>query len=289
MMKTAIALGLALAALGAQNAAAQAIEERNVLRGKQEWDATKGYIFVRTPVRSTGTFIRIPSEQEISQYRQDWEAAYAEAEAKHQRALKRYEGDLEWARKQRQNPPPAPVGPSRETFQFPPLIMRQITGFGPQFRYGSEENSSEMTYLTSVVPGTYIWYGPASAAGDGLCYCMGSVRFEVAAGVITNLGNALQAPADAGVLPEAGNIAFAKSLPTLSATPANYDLPASLANGPAARTPEFSASGKVDNIFGGMITRLAPIDGVLAYQRDRVIDVRTGQEVARPEFDPPAS
>ncbi len=42
---------------------------------------------------------------------------------------------------------------------------------------------------------------------------------------------------------------------------------------PAARA-EFSAVGKINNFYGQMVARIAPIDGVIAYDRDRVIDLR---------------
>ncbi len=37
---------------------------------------------------------------------------------------------------------------------------------------------------------------------------------------------------------------------------------------------DYSAMDKVPNLLGGSVERLAPVRGVLAYDRDRVIDLK---------------
>lgn len=53
---------------------------------------------------------------------------------------------------------------------------------------------------------------------------------------------------------------------------------AAMAAGPEAAV--FTASGKFNNIYGVMVSRLPPVPGVLAYDRDRVIDAKSGAPVA---------
>ncbi len=53
----------------------------------------------------------------------------------------------------------------------------------------------------------------------------------------------------------------------------NYELPSSLQNTPS-EIADFRATGKINNFFGLTIDRMPEIDGVLAYSRDRVIDLK---------------
>jgi len=100
---------------------------------------------------------------------------------------------------------------------------------------------------------------------------MGSVAFEVKPGVVTNLGDFLSLGwasdevmrLTAAVPPPPGRIA----------TPASYPVPAALANHTV--TPaDWRAAGKINNFYGLAISRMPPVEGVLAYERDKVIDLR---------------
>ncbi len=42
---------------------------------------------------------------------------------------------------------------------------------------------------------------------------------------------------------------------------------------------ELRAAGRFPNYYGLQIDRMTPIPGVLAYERDRIIDVKTGAQV----------
>jgi hypothetical protein len=116
---------------------------------------------------------------------------------------------------------------------------------------------------------------------------MGSVKFEVKPGMVTDLGNFLlaaprldqQQSAETNDL-RANPEQFAKYEATRDRqmSEPRYGLPASLSSWPSARA-EFSASGKIDNFLGVMVSRLPPIPGVLAYQRDTVVDARTNLPV----------
>lgn len=121
----------------------------------------------------------------------------------------------------------------------------------------------------------------------GLCYCMGSVKFEVKPGVVTNVGNFLLAAPLAeqqksapllDIVHTGGWNGFKIEVPSTSAV-VDFAVPKSLERWPVEQAT-FSANGKFDNIYGVMISRLPPVLGVLAYERDKVIDAKTGAAVA---------
>ena len=274
------------------------VEEKNVVSGKVTLDPAAGYIFVQATTRTFGTFLRVPDAETRAIYEKDREEAFAKAQKKYASALRNWET----AFKARQtNPniqvPPKPVEPTRETFQIDPIELRDMTSFGPMFIYNKGEG--RFAYLQKVRPGTYVYYGPVSAAPNmpafGLCNCMGSVRFEVKPGTITDLGNSLVAasapepPFDVqtqDALRRADEKAAKDGAPQADRALTNpntlaYGLPDTLKAWPAMRG-EFSASGKMNNYFGLMITRMQPIPGVLGYRRDAVVDLRSGTEVPNP-------
>lgn len=275
-----------------------AIEERDVIAGKVGLDARNGYILVTGMTRSVGAFLRVPDEVSRAAYQKDWEEAFAKAQKKYASALSSWESQVKAVAGTQSKAPLKPEEPTRETFRIEPLELRDLGAFGPMFVYakGGITGEESFTYLTAIKPGTYIYYGPVmvvpGGGAAGMCNCMGSVKFEVKAGVVTDLGNSLsvlpqgQTPFDVATLramdrvkvKEAKSGKPAKMVPT---PPLAYGLPASLKDWPSIRA-EFSASGKVNNYFGVTVTRMYPIPGVLEYKRDQIVDARTGNEVASP-------
>lgn len=274
----------------ASHPAAAQISERDVEKGKITLKPDLGYLFLRSPGRLAGTFIRVPDAAEIEKYRADRAAELAKQHAAYVTKLARWERNDVRNRQDRITSPPKPVEPTDENLDFPTLQSQLINSFGPTYAYSKNDDTGEFTYLTLLKPGRYIWYGPvfwdANQGHVGACLCMGSVQFDVVAGQVTDLGNFLSAAPRTQDQPTAGmgEISFANGLMNSSfslegkATAVTYGLPASLAAWPV-RTAEFHASGKMDNIFGVMISRMAPVPGVLAYRRDVVIDERTGAEL----------
>ena len=161
------------------------------------------------------------------------------------------------------------------------------------FAYAKSE--SAVSYLTAVKPGTYIWYGPLiqipAGGASGTCYCMGTIRFEVKPGTLTNLGDYLfVAPRTTEALDVMTREGLAKvrekaakdaggpvTISSNTAAP-SFDLPETLKAWPTARA-EFQANGKLNNFFGVYVSRIAPIEGVIAYRRDTVIDARTNTDL----------
>jgi len=294
--KAALTATALLALIGTARAAppvAKPIEEKDIVAAKVKLDPALGYILVTGPERQFGVFLRVPDEASRAQWEQDRKKAF-EKELKHyQSSLASWETAVRLAQQTKVKPPPRPVEPTVDSFGFEPLELRDQVSFGPMFVYAKGDRAS---YLEQVRPGSYIWYGNvmggAGVPAGGTCLCMGTVRFEVKPGVVTDLGNSLQ------VLPhwtedmdvsrlelQALNRKRAEQgkapVATLATGELAYGLPASLKDWPAVQA-ELHANPKLNNYFGILVSRMAPIPGVLAYHRDTVVDGRTGQELASP-------
>ena len=292
----------ALAIVSASAVHADSIEEKNIVSGKAQLDPAQGYILVSVPTRYQGVFVRIPDADDWASYRADWEKAFAKAQKDFPGKAKSWQDKADIAVKTGTKVPAKPKEPVAATFSIGPIEPRLTTGFGPQFVYQKDKAVPVYRYLTSVKPGTYIWYGPmffaANGAMGGYCNCMGSVKFEVKAGVITDLGDFLLTVARRDGLIGFDQIdrepdVFSTSSDgqgEIKPEAATYGAPASLQALPTVRA-EFTASGKMDNIYNAMVNRVRPIPGILGYHRDDVIDLRTGQviKVQIAPFDPTAA
>jgi hypothetical protein len=278
-------------------ALADPVEEKNLLSGKDKLDPAQGYIFVQASTRIFGTFLHVPDDATKAEYQKDWEEAFAKAQKKYPGALRSWETDALIARQSKAKPPERPVEPTRDNFTIDSIELRDTVSFGPMFIFN--KGIDRFAYLQAVKPGTYIYYGPVlmtpGAPGMGICNCMGTVQFEVKAGIITDLGNSLVAlskpepPFDVGTQ-EAIRRAREKAAkdgnaipdgPITNLNPLAYGLPESLKSWPSAQA-EFWASGKLNNYYGLLITRMQPIPGILGYRRDTVIDLRTNTEIVSP-------
>jgi hypothetical protein len=289
-----IAAALAVLAMTPSTALAEGkpVEEKNVLSGKTALDPAMGYMFIQTAFRSQGLFMRVPDAETRAAYQADWDEAFAKAEKRYPGQVKRWETDVLVAKQTKKALPEKPLPPSRETFSIGAIELRDMVAYGPMFVFSKAED--KFSYLTAVKPGTYIYYGPIFYAPGlvpaGACYCMGTVKFEVKAGMVTDLGNFLgaapkpAAPYDVGtqLIMQMNEERAAKGKdPILPSQQLAFGLPDSLKAWPSAQA-EFSASGKLNNYFGITVTRMPPVPGVLDYQRDVVIDARSGAEVPSP-------
>ena len=268
------------------------VEEKAVITGKVSRDPNAGYILVHSQSRIYGTFLRVPDDATRDAYQKDWEEAFAKAKKKYESALSSWEISAKLARQTKAKVPEKPVEPTRENFSIGPIETRDMISFGPMYVFSKTD--TRFDYLTAVKPGTYIYYGMVMAAPNmpagGICNCMGSVKFEVKPGVVTDLGNFLyaapkpEAPFDYATLQARKwaeeRKAKGKDVPAIN-TEITFGLPTSLKDWPSEKA-EFSASGKVNNFFLLPITRMAPVPGVLAYRRDTVIDVKSGQQLPNP-------
>jgi len=155
--------------------------------------------------------------------------------------------------------------------------------------YGTEKDMEFL--LTSLSPGTYVLAGFAvtnwALVDSGVLItslCMGTVKFEVKPGVVTDLGALLGARDDLPTgIPQLAHVVTGKPIGeggvpyTLVLQPDALDVPAGLATLP--RVPaDYRAVGAFPNYLGAPLSRLTPVAGVLAYDKDgAVVDLKALQ------------
>lgn len=258
----------------AQEIEAEAIELKKLADGRQSLSEDMGYIYVRSSARSQGAFIKTPDADDIAAFEAEWREEFDEAKRKYPRRLERWQENTTLNR----NPGPKPIEPTEETFSIGSIETRLFVGFGPQYVFdkGKLDNGEKyFDYVIQLEPGEYTYYGPMAllpAGAFGACYCMGSVKFTVEPGVITSLGNFLEGT---WVTPDAMRQAsiFASTMPPRSGEPADWTVPETLSALPAVEADLFAA-GKMNNFHRAGVGRMPPVEGVLAYERDTVIDVK---------------
>lgn len=288
-MKTIITCSLALAALAGTPAAyaADAEEERfetRIVGDKSNVviDRSKAYLLVEAPNAVAVTFFRIPTPEQRARDLAKRNEALAEAHAEW------VEDHARWTRRianfkrsaTMPDPPLEPIEPTEANFPWDAIEKRTMVTVGPLNRFSKGEDAS--LYLQEVPPGEYAYYGSITL-GLGVCTCMGTVKFDVAPGKVTSLRY------DFAYMDPRGHL-----LDTDRKPPEGVELNDAIArlamilseDAPNARDPRlpadmltraaFRAMPTIPNWFGTEINRLQPIPGVLAYERDRVIDLKAG-------------
>lgn len=234
--------------------------------------------------------LRIPRREEMARYDAARRAAFARAEAEQ---LRRRESAIrQRADNQRQGRPSVGSLPpllSLETFNFtfPEIQNVQNIEASRPFVRGRPES----TYLVEVVPGDYVLYGISWDGGPAflaVCMCLGTVGFQAPAGVITDLGYFFaDTVGDVSAIPELrADSGFGPSISSwhrlVGATirPAHQgsSMPEALRTA-NVRPATYRAVGKFVDPSANSINRLAPVPGILAYDRGRVVDVHTGTNV----------
>lgn len=250
-------------------ASAQPIGEAKLLSGQAVIEADSGYLFVTGPERQMGTLLRMPEPDDVAQYEEEWAKQLARVQKRYPSKLASWDVKKAAAEQSKKKVPDRPIEPTAENFSIEPIEARNAATFGQMSIYNKSAAPRSFSYLTKMKPGRYVYHGPMSTGPQGTvgaCYCMGSVAFDVKPGVITNSGNFFAVAASTEQ-----SVTAAVDLAAV-----HYDLPASLQGLPHVQA-EFQASGKFDNFFHGTVGRMPAIAGVLAYDRDKVIDVKTGQ------------
>ena len=162
----------------------------------------------------------------------------------------------------------------------------------PSWERSYADDGSEEVLLTSARPGTYVFggFGVNNRVG-GLAtasFCMGTVKFEARPGVITDLGTMVSARDNrATTIPELANWVSGKDLgfvtipdavairPATSST----ELPDQLKSLPRIFA-DYRAVTSFPNYLGAPLSRLAPMVGVLAYDKDgNVLDLKASQSL----------
>jgi hypothetical protein len=273
---------LLAAALAASLVPLGAVSAKDQIGGKDTVvvDPAKSYIFFRarkSPVR----FLREVDAAELAAYKAERAAAYDKAHAKYAKKLAEWRKAEAYWRKADSNAraqmvrPQKPVELTEATFDYPAPEADNwlLVKGGTRFSEGEEGSS----YLIAVEPGTYILYGQITDTENGpigTCLCMGSVKFAAPAGQIVDLGEIEYPRVEAAKADLEGKI---RSRPSHRLIPAEASSPrpARLAGLPVVPA-ELRAAGKLPNYFGIEIDRLPAVPGVLAYERDKVIDVKEG-------------
>ncbi len=251
-------------------------------------DPAKSYVLVRSSGQTALMLIREPDADDRAAWQARRDEAFAEAVERYPRQMRSYQSRRErWVQTGRRgSAPEAPVEPTQENFQFAPIEIDMMVGIGPLNRFAKE---GESVYLSELRPGTYHVYGPVSAVvgypAVGYCLCMGSVRFDVAAGGITDMGRIIN---DAGAhLRRFDDQAEPQMDPDNAVTPFTIE-PAMTG---AQRDPRlvgvtvtpavYAAGRRFPNYFGLVVDRVNPMPGVIAYRRDVIIDFRADQAAAQ--------
>lgn len=228
------------------------------------------YLLLRTSRAKSGLFpiqhvlLRIPSAQELDDYRAARKIAYDKALPELTKKAK--DGKV----------------PGIDEFEF------DYAGKANSFVVDSGkflEDGEMRTILLEVPPGDYILYG-ITLGGRGLvtCNCLGTVRFGARTGVVTDIGSLfadkVHKPSPIPHLEDNlgpsmfqyGFIFGQALVPPDSTTP----VPAAL-HSLAIEPARFEVVGEYYEPGAGGINRLAPIPGLLGYDHGRAVDLRTGK------------
>ena len=284
-MKRSFALAALLAALLTHPFAASAERVQFGQNDVITIDPQRAYILFRVEQRSEIQFLREVDAAERATWEADRATAFARALSRNQRSIADWDRDMSQCRGQNavsaycQARGPRPVPLTMDTFAFAAPESDNFVSMSRGRTF--EETGGRYVYLRVVDPGTYILYGPviigANGAAVGVCMCMGSVRFEARAGQIVDIGEILfEGPGNGG--PAAGRFGpdgHRLQSPVVIPPRPDAERPARLAN-LAFAPAELHAADRMPNYFGVLIDRLAPIPGVLGYERDRVIDLANG-------------
>ena len=254
-------------------------------------DPDTSYMIVRSRAGAASfAFIRMAEEADIADYRARRAVALDKA---HRKWVRRHET---WARNMAaykkdpvlRNPGPEPVEPTDANLSFTPIDVENMISFGPLNRFAKGDTA---VYVYGVRPGRYAFYGPImtlpNGAAAGTCMCMGTFEFEVKPGQIVDVGTlVLNLPIEREKAKAAGAPAPKTALDLPAAlTSTSWEAPAAGAKiDPRLASytvvpADLRASRRVPNYLGLEIDRLTPVEGVLAYRRDRIVDVKSGQEL----------
>ena len=256
-------------------------------RERVSLDPSKAYILLQSPVAIPATFFKVPTDDEREIVSNLRAAELAEAREKWVKKKKRYDTlKAQRAKIGKSYTVEEPEEPTEANFPYPAPEQGMMFSVGPLNRFDKGDGLS--LYLQEVPPREYIYYGTTNL-GFGACACMGTVKFDAAPGAITAIRY------DAVWLDEKGNEVMRGKMPDGVDTndqlvrvamiiepvdEAAYDprLPRDW-----IRQAELTPVSFVPNWMGAEVNRVAPIPGVLAYDRDEVIDVRA--ERARSQAD----
>jgi len=240
-------------------------------------DPARGYVMLRTDVQTPIYLMKVPTAKDQAAYDRLRAAAFAEAREKYEKKQKAYErARAAYAKNPGFTMPEKPFEPTEANFQFTAFNLIASASFGPMNRFAKGEGGAS-TYLQEITPGEYRIYGPifvGPQAMMGACYCMGSVKFEVRAGEITDMGVILSKGVELPKAPpgDSSMPVWLKFPDFLGAAPSGYALDPRL-KAYTVRRAAYRPVGKLPNYFGITLSRIPEMPGVLRYERDRIVDL----------------
>lgn len=218
-------------------------------------EAGKAYLLYRSSP-SRFTLLRTPGEADREAYRAERAKALKDAQASESRVAR-----------------VKPRVITDANLVHPPIEMRMRVELRPEDFLEAE--NGDTLYLVAIQPGNYTMYG-AIGWGEfgffGRCMCMGSVSFEAKPGQITDMGQFLLLPPEEE-LSEDGRALPGQTSMAIVPAAGPFRMPAPFETATVVPA-EYRAAGKIPNFLKVDIDRLTPMPGVLAYERDKVIDLR---------------
>lgn len=240
-------------------------------------DPAMGYILLRTDEPTPLHLMRIATAEDSKIYQDLRKRALEKEVRRYGNKLLTYQADMrayEQVKKlsKLRKPPTEPIKPTDENFEFTPFGLLAGATLGPLNRFAKGEKG-DSTYFYAITPGTYRIYGLVMAINPvtGTCYCLGSVKFTVLPGQITDMG---RLSLNSGSAPTG----FSKT--GVLTPPSPSDVVDLRLAGWKRVAADYSAVGKLPNYFGIQIARIAPIVGVISYDRDRIIDLKAAEPAA---------
>jgi hypothetical protein len=246
-------------------------------------DPNAAYILLRSPAPVPINLFRIATPVEVEAYK----VRRAEALAKAHRKWKSRHDD--WVKNRETYRAQGmkvdePVEPTEASFDFPPLDQENLLAFGPLNRFAKEKGGTS-TYLQRVWPGRYVVYGSTfvnpNGGAVGFCVCMGTIAFDAKPGEIVDVGLVKTSATDALTYPnllkkaEPDEVEGLRSgsITMMRWTPQNGSLPVDPRLAGYKVVPaQFKPAGPVPNYYGVQVDRMTAIPGVLAYDRDKIVD-----------------
>jgi hypothetical protein len=223
-------------------------------------------------------FVKVPTEDDVREYEAAKDAAF-------QLALAKYDKKFA-SRTSSAGPGSLPPRPDRQSFAFQPIeqFLSVQVDYSEWFAAG---DGPKKVYGHKVKPGTYAIYGPIMTSDIwgtwGTCLCLGTVKFEVKAGEAVDLG--LVESFD-GIHPTKTSEKYIRGtgldLPegktTFVLTPGtSFATGQSRLIGLTVRPARFHAAGQYPNWYGLNVDRITAIPGVIAYDRDKMIDLTSAE------------
>lgn len=237
----------------------------------------KAYIVVQADYVVVPQFMKRPNADEAAKHAANRAEELAKEREKWAKKHAAWEKDMATLAKAPSSVkrPTEPQEPTEANFSWPRYEQVHAVYLGPQNRFAKGEGGRS-TYLHEVEPGEYVFYGNAMAGGvGGICACLGTVAFKAEAGKVTSLGQFRMPWVDGLRGPKEQRAKTSLDLPegvtTMAFAPAAFSdprIPADIVV-PARFTPV----DRMPNWFGLEVDRVMPIDGVMRYDRDKVVDL----------------